>query len=204
MNDNARAAIGVWLALALTGPMAAVQACGASGADRDPAPASPAEGDAGPENVPAPPPSDGGVVPPAVPPATDPGPTAVPSPPAAPAAATGLTVFFRLDPRITRSHYMGDRWVAPATFTLVVTGADVILDARAHLVSAGGTLDVSATWTPADPEMLSVSAPAGHEVAIAVRRAGRSTLTVAAPQGSRELVVTAAREGGSWRVDVTQ
>jgi hypothetical protein len=185
--------MGISLLLALTGSIAVLQACGSQGgADRGPPPAgTPAGGDVG---GPGTPPSDTG-------------PDALPSPGApapSPAAANGLTVFFMVDPRITTGAYMGERWVAPATFVLVVQGAEAVVAARAHMVDGTGSRDVTATWTAADPGMLAVSPVKGHEVAIAVRRPGRSALTVASAEGSRELTVVAVRDAASWRIDVSQ
>ena len=163
-------------------------------------------GDTSPPRAPGPTPS-GAEPQPVPPPTSPPGPAppadadAAPSPPA---AAAGLAVSFRLDPRLTTSSYLGERWVSPETFTLVVEGPQVIVDARAHAVRAEGTTDVSASWTPADPALLAVSSAEGHQVSIAIRREGRSTLEVAHAAGSRQLTVAAVREAGVWRVDITQ
>lgn len=192
---NRRAAISV-RCLLLVASLPAVQACGGGGGGptESPPAGAPVDDGSGPQAVPPPP--EGGQ-PPTVPPATGVPPGAIP------ASAAGLTVFFRLDPRLTTSSYMGDRWVAPATFTFVAETI-AVLHARARVLHVQGTVDATATWTAADPEMLAVSPGTGHEVAITVRREGRSSLTVASADGSRELVVTAARHAGSWRVDVTQ
>jgi hypothetical protein len=109
-----------------------------------------------------------------------------------------------LDPRITTSHYMGERWVAPATFTLFNEGSEIVVDARAHEVAVGGMRDVTATWTPADPAMITVSPSVSHQVQLTVHRAGQSIVSVSTPEGSVDLVVNAVQPSGVWRVDITQ
>jgi hypothetical protein len=117
----------------------------------------------------------------------------------------GLVVSFLLDPRITASVYTGERWVTPQTFTLVHDGEVVPVHARAHLAGRNGRSDVSATWTPADDGMLSVSLADAHQVEITVRRAGQTALTVTHGESSRTLTVIASRDaGGAWRVDIVQ
>jgi hypothetical protein len=121
------------------------------------------------------------------------------------AATEGLVVSFLLDPRITTSVYTGERWVTPETFTLVHEGDVVPVHARAHLADSSGTTDVSATWTPADGDMLSVSLADAHQVELTVRRAGQTALTVTHGESSRILTVFASRDaGGAWRVDILQ
>lgn len=99
---------------------------------------------------------------------------------------------------------MGERWVAPETFTVVQTGTEVSVDARARLVEASGTQDAVATWTSDSPEMVAVSPSVGHEVRLTVRRTGRSVLSVTSAAGKAELSVSAANDAGSWRVDFTR
>lgn len=113
-------------------------------------------------------------------------------------------MFFKLDERITTSVYMGERWVAPETFTVVQQGAEVSIDARARLVAASGTQDAVATWTSDMPEMVTVSTNVGHEVRLTIRRTGQSKLSVTSAAGAAELSVTAVYDAGSWRVDFTR
>lgn len=121
------------------------------------------------------------------------------------AATDGLVVSFLLDPRITTSVYTGERWVTPETFTLVHEGDVVPVHARAHLAAPSGMTDVSATWTPADADMLSVSLADAHQVEITVRRAGQTALMVTHGESSRTLTVTASHDdAGAWRVDIVQ
>jgi hypothetical protein len=109
-----------------------------------------------------------------------------------------------LDPRITTSSYMGERWVTPETFTLIHEGDVVPVHARAHLDDQGGRSDVSARWTSADHDMLTVPLEEAHEVEITVRRAGQTMLTVTDGERSRSLSVVAVQDGEHWRVDISQ
>ena len=127
--------------------------------------------------------------------------------PAAVAAdVPAIQVSFKLDSRLTKSLYMGDRWVSPPTYQHATqVGESSTLEARASLVDAKGRhLTASPTWTPADPEMVSVSPSQGNQVQITVRRAGQSHLKLAYGKASKELTVKAIHEAGTWRVDVVQ
>jgi hypothetical protein len=120
------------------------------------------------------------------------------------AATSGLVVSFMLDPRLTTSVYMGERWVTPETFTLVHEGEVVPVHARAHLADRNGRSDVSASWTSADHDMLAVSLQEAHQVEITVRHTGQTTLTVTHGESSRTLIVMASQNAGVWRVDISQ
>jgi hypothetical protein len=125
------------------------------------------------------------------------------------AAAADSPVFqvsFKLDPRLTRSLYMGDRWVSPPTYQHATqVGESSTLEARALLVDAKGIpLAASPTWTPADPEMVTVSPSQGNQVKITVRRAGESHLKLAYGRVNKDLTVKALQQAGAWRVDVVQ
>lgn len=142
------------------------------------------------------------------PPADDGGGTQAPDPPADPAnpgvAAPRLVVAFMLDPRITDGAYMGDRWVTPETFTLIHDGEVVSVKARAHVDERGSRRDVSASWTSADPGMLTVAPGDAHQVELTVHRAGQTTLTVTEGERTTSLTVAAVQDGGGWRIDISQ
>ena len=116
-----------------------------------------------------------------------------------------IQVSFKLDSRLTRSLYMGERWVSPPTYQHATqVGDSATLEAMAQLVDTKGRpFAASPTWTPGDPEMLAVS-PRGNQVTITVRRAGQSRLKLAQGGVSKELTVKAVHQDGSWRVDVLQ
>ena len=124
----------------------------------------------------------------------------------APGAIAGIEVTFRMDPRITRSMYMGDRWISPPTFQAgAEEGKALTVDARVHGVDAkGNKLKIKPEWIPSDPEMVTVTPGAGGDAKIEVKRAGTSTLKVAAPGASRVLSVKATGEGSALRVEITQ
>jgi hypothetical protein len=141
-----------------------------------------------PELVPAP--ADDGSAPQAPDPTESPGAT--------------LVVAFMLDPRLTGSVYMGERWVTPETFTLIHEGELVSMRARAHVDERNGRRDVSASWRSADPGMLTVPLEEAHEVEPTVHRAGQTTLTVTDGERSTSLTVVAVEDGGRWRVDISR
>lgn len=107
--------------------------------------------------------------------------------------ATGIQVTFKLDPRLTRSLYMGDRWVSPQTFTQVQeNGKPLIVGGRTYDVDARGeSVITSSAWVAADSAMLTVMPGPGDDVNITVNQPGRSTLTVSSTGGSKTLGVSA-------------
>ena len=116
---------------------------------------------------------------------------------------TGINVSFQLDPRLTRGLYMGDRWVSPPTYVGAV-GQDTVMVRAEVLDAKGKPVGVSPEWVPADPDMVEVSPRQGKEVKITVRRAGQSTLRVASPGFSRELIIKAAGKGNALQVEISQ
>ena len=124
----------------------------------------------------------------------------------APGALTGFAVSFKVDPRLTKGLYMGDRWVSPPTFTSTFQeGKETTVEARVPGVDAkGNKMKIKPKWTPSDPEMVTVTPGEGSDVKIVVKRAGKSTLKVAAPGASKELSIKATEEGDVLRVEITQ
>jgi hypothetical protein len=122
------------------------------------------------------------------------------------AAATGIEVSFKLDPRLTRSMYMGDRWVSPPTFTSTLqTGTEITVEARAKGVGAQGrAIQIRPEWIPEDPEMVTVIPGQGDQVAITVKRAGQSKLKVAVPGVFIELSIKAIFHGDTVQVEISQ
>jgi len=117
---------------------------------------------------------------------------------------TGLNVSFRLDPRIAKGLYMGDRWLPPP-YAQVGQGKQVILDARAEGVDGRGKpVRVSASWIPADPEMVTVTPTRGSEVRITALRPGESTVEVSSQGVSRQLSVKADLKGETLNVEISQ
>lgn len=124
----------------------------------------------------------------------------------APGDLADIAVSFKLNPELTRGLYMGDRWVSPPTFTSrAPVGTEVVVDARAEgRDGKGRTTKIIPRWTPADPEMVTVTPGEGKDVKITVKRAGETTLEVAAQGFSKDLSIKAIPKGGAIRVEITQ
>lgn len=120
-------------------------------------------------------------------------------------ALAAIDVSFKIDPRLTQSLYMGDRWVSPPKFNSAQAGSSVKVEARAHGRDATGrTVSIKPRWTAADPEMVTVTSGEGATVTIAVRRAGRSTVQLNSHDISRQLTIKAIHHGSSLQVEIAQ
>ena len=113
---------------------------------------------------------------------------------------------FKLDPRLTRGLYMGDRWVSPPTYTGVrQEGKEYAVEAKVHGVDARGRrIFINPEWIPSDPEMVAVSPAEGDAVEIVVKRIGESTLKVAARGFDKELLIKATNKGNAIQVEISQ
>jgi FKBP-type peptidyl-prolyl cis-trans isomerase len=128
-----------------------------------------------------------------------------PKPEKAEATAVGLAFSFKLDPRLTRAQYMGDRWVAPTTYMINHDGTSATVEARAHVTDVNGQpLPVRPRWQPADPAMVTVMPDEGIDVTITVHRAGESRLVVTADGVSRDLNVKAVQNKDALLVEIAQ
>jgi hypothetical protein len=120
-------------------------------------------------------------------------------------AVTRLSVWFKLDPRLTRGLYMGDRWVSPPRFKTPPQGKPAVVAALSEgMDAAGKRFDVAADWVPDDPGMVEIARGAAGEVSIRVKRAGRSTVRISFRDVARELVVEATEKDGTLSVQVAQ
>jgi FKBP-type peptidyl-prolyl cis-trans isomerase FklB len=119
------------------------------------------------------------------------------------ASVTDIKVSFQLDPRLTRGLYMGERWVSPPTY-VGGAGQDTVMVRAEGLDAKGKTVGIRPEWMPADPDMVEVSPRQGEEVKITVRRVGQSTVRVASPGFSRELIIKAAEKGNVLQVEISQ
>lgn len=127
------------------------------------------------------------------------------SPPVAATALTDIEVSFKLDPRLTRGLYMGDRWVSPPTYTQVGEGKEVTVEAIAQgLDATGKSMKISPEWTPEDPGMVTVTPGQGDAVKITVLREGQSKLKVVSPGFSTELLIKATYRGDTIQVDISR
>lgn len=121
------------------------------------------------------------------------------------AVLTGITVFFKLDHRMSGPTYGGERWVSPPTFTFAQGGKQFTIEAKSQGVDARGrSMDISPKWIAADPGMVAVTPGQGNEVKITVLRAGQSSLKVALSGFSRELSIKATYQNNAMKVEIKQ
>ena len=123
--------------------------------------------------------------------------------PAAGQSAGGISVKFKLDPRLTQSLYMGERWVSPSTYTINHPGTTATVYARARAVDARGQRS-PVDWTPHNPEMVAVATVKGDEVKISVLRPGESTLQVGHGAAAKKFSVKATYKNGAMLVQISQ
>lgn len=126
---------------------------------------------------------------------------------AAPAEAglKDIKISFKIDPRLTRSMYMGDRWVSPPIFTPARQGKTATVDASADGLDAmGKRASIKPAWIPTDPGMVEVTRGQGNDVQITVKRAGASKLKVVAQGVTKELAIKAVDQGDVIAVEIAQ
>ena len=123
-------------------------------------------------------------------------------------AATSLAdirVSFKLDPRLTQSLYMGDRWVSPPTYSRFNAASGTTINVRAVGIDVQRKrVPISATWTVADPELATVSPVKDSEVRITIHKEGQSELVVSSDNISKTMVIKCVQQDGVWRVDISQ
>lgn len=118
----------------------------------------------------------------------------------------GLRIFFKLDPRLTRSHYMGDRWVSPPAFTSTIQmGPELVVEARVGVHGIGSPdLNTEPEWIPSDPDMVEVTPLRGRQVKIRIKRSGESGLQMVLGELTKDLHVKAIDRGGRMQVEIYQ
>jgi FKBP-type peptidyl-prolyl cis-trans isomerase len=116
-----------------------------------------------------------------------------------------IKVSFKLDPRLTRSLYMGDRWVSPSMFTPARQGKTTTVEATADgLNGKGERIRIKPEWIAADPGMVEVTGGEDDGVRITVKRPGESTLKVVAQGVTKELAIKAVDQGDAIAVEIAQ
>jgi FKBP-type peptidyl-prolyl cis-trans isomerase FklB len=116
-----------------------------------------------------------------------------------------IKISFKLDPRITRSLYMGDRWISPPTFVHRPQGKTAIVEAAADGVDgAGKRVKINPQWIPGDPGMVEITRGYGDQVQITVKRPGESKLKVVAQGVTKELAIKAVDQGDAIAVEIVQ
>jgi hypothetical protein len=115
-----------------------------------------------------------------------------------------IRLSFKLDQRLTRSMYMGDRWVSPQTYTKVQDGEKLIVEARAQAVDKWGRqVEIVPEWKAEDPSMVTVSPEKERQVAFTIHKEGRSSVLVEAGDISKRLTLMARRHKGVLLVEIT-
>jgi FKBP-type peptidyl-prolyl cis-trans isomerase FklB len=126
---------------------------------------------------------------------------------AAPAEAglKDIKISFKIDPRLTRSMYMGDRWVSPPIFTPARQGKTATVEASADgLDATGKRARITPQWIPTDPGMVEVTRGQGDQVQITVKRPGQSKVKVVAQGVTKELAIKAVDQGDAIAVEIVQ
>ena len=119
-------------------------------------------------------------------------------------AAPGISVFFKLDPRLTAA-YGGDRWVSPPTYTRVGDATSAVIEARAQTGGAHPTAkEQSLHWAPSDPGMVQVTPGKGGAVTITVKRAGTSSIRLTSGDVIKDLAVRADSKNNALQVEISQ
>ena len=116
----------------------------------------------------------------------------------------GMSIFFKLDPRLTAA-YGGDRWVSPPTYTRVGDANGAIIEARAQARSANPKVKADIPqWVPSDPTMVQVTPERGGAVTITVKRAGTSNIRVTSGEIAKQLAVKAVSQNNTLQVEISQ
>lgn len=122
-----------------------------------------------------------------------------------PDALAGISVYFKLDPRLTQGLYMGDRWVSPPTYSRVGEGMTVTVDASARGIDGRGrSVEFRPEWRAENPAMVTVTPSQGNEVKITVLRPGQSNLLVTFQDISRKLAINATNRDKVIVVEIAQ
>ena len=122
------------------------------------------------------------------------------------ASISVIKISFKLDPRLTRGVYMGERWVSPPEYIRVQEkGKELVVEAKAVGVDRMGRHSlISPEWKPGNTSVIKVRPAEGQSVEIIVLREGQSNLRVIFGKESRELNIKAVRYLGALRVDISQ
>ncbi len=104
-----------------------------------------------------------------------------------------IGVYFKLDPRLTRSLSMGERWVSPETFTSVLqVGKQATVQAKTVGLDRNERVmlkRLKAQWVATNPDLVKISATEGEEITITTLQPGESKLIVTANGVSRILTI---------------
>jgi FKBP-type peptidyl-prolyl cis-trans isomerase FklB len=117
-----------------------------------------------------------------------------------------IVISFKLDPALTRSMYMGDRWVSPLVYSSTnQPGDSATVEARVYGVDATGSpVPIEPVWALSDPTRLSVTPGEHGNVKITVRGAGESRLRVSAGEVSKELAIKGVQKNNGTHAEIAQ
>lgn len=118
---------------------------------------------------------------------------------------TDIKISYRLDPRLARGMYMGDRWGSPVIFSTAGSRKELSIEAQAEGLNAKQkTFHIIPKWSPSDTEMVTVSSVKGkdHQVKILVRRTGKCILKVSALGLTKTLIIKAVFKHNAMHVDI--
>ena len=123
--------------------------------------------------------------------------------PSSPSRVSDLRFSYRLDPRLTRGLYMGERWISVPTFS-GIAGQTAVKTRVEGLDAQGRPIVVQPSWTTSDASMVTVTPSEGSEVEITVKHAGLSSLQVTFGAVTTELVIHAQKEGESLKLEIAK
>ena len=116
-----------------------------------------------------------------------------------------INISFKVDTRLTRGLYMGDRWVSTPTYTPARQGKTATVEAAADGVNdTGKRVKIKPEWIPSDPDMVEVTRGTGDEVQITVKRPGESKVKVVAQGLTKELAIKAVDQGDAIAIEIAQ
>lgn len=115
------------------------------------------------------------------------------------AGQNSVQILFKLDPRLTRSLYMGDRWVSPDVFTQVGEGSVVIVEAKVVRDDGWGrSTTLNANCSASNSSMATVSTLKGNIARITVSKEGTTSLSL----GGKTFRMEAKMANGSLQVNI--
>ena len=125
---------------------------------------------------------------------------------AAPADLSGLSILYKSDSRMVGGTYAAPHWLKGPRFTSAVQpGAMGIVDVKVRGLDATGKLmPVTAEWTVADPDRITVAPGRAGEFRLTVGKAGESTLRVSSRGVYAELLVKSKDLGDATQVEITE
>lgn len=111
---------------------------------------------------------------------------------------------FKLDPRLTRGLYMGDRWVSPPTYTRVGEGKQCLVEVRAYgLTTRQQPVEINAQWRTADADAVTVAPGPQHVATLTIKRPCQTIVSVTCNGLCRKLAIKAVPHADTLLVEIT-